>query len=431
MLRLRPDAFDEEDDDGITPLPELDALPARMMASPSQEADPGLAGLRHSHHHHPSYGPPFEQMAFDEATPAPRSVFLSPSQPQEDFARASNSASAGGDPHLAAGDALDESDARMTSNFFANTDHGPAILAALKTFPANDDSYVLLTMLRTGIRFDLEIQTSLLASLFIDRKFFTEFHCQQHSTVLVPLNTLIDCLSLFSASAPPGAGAQHGHYAASGEGNRANIPFDPPGPGAGASTFTPASGLAYLEITWDFDGQLMLNIFSNKEYASCAINTLHDTQRMHSILHQHQGSPATEVAVISMKAHWLRDAFHEMDTNSDVLAVRISGTEAPYFSFATDNVLSGYTEFSFPRSGRVIDCFRVSPGLSTVVCNFTIELARASTRALAISNMATLHLFEERLLRLSLPLAFSDRGTADITNQTPESQRFLIEFTTA
>ncbi|KAJ2345484.1 checkpoint clamp complex protein Rad1 [Coemansia sp. RSA 2618] len=153
--------------------------------------------------------------------------------------------------------------------------------------------------------------------------------------VVLPLDMLLDCLTLFYG--PPGSHANAGVQSTGGAltgGNPTDL--------RGATT----AHVAFNGLGSDFE--LMLE--ERGVISVCRMATFEPEATADL---DFAGSPVIQQLII--RSEWLRDAFNELDPTSETVGIAMAPS-APYFSIATtgDN---GSTEMTYSKDEHVLDAF--------------------------------------------------------------------------
>lgn len=158
--------------------------------------------------------------------------------------------------------------------------------------------------------------------------------------VLISLENLIECLTLFYG--PSGSNTQSGHSHGTKQALSSLLSSNASNELRGATTAI----LAFDGHGSDFE--IMLE--ERGTISQCWLST---SVPEPSIDLMFQNSPVTQQFII--RSEWLRDAFSEMDPTSETVWIAISSTE-PHFCISTVGE-NGSTEMTYPNSERVLDSF--------------------------------------------------------------------------
>ncbi|OCU02610.1 RAD1 checkpoint DNA exonuclease L homeolog isoform X2 [Xenopus laevis] len=191
-----------------------------------------------------------------------------------------------------------------------------------------------------GLKVTVENAKCLQANAFIQAGIFQEFNIREESVVFrVNLTVLLDCLTIFGASAGPG---------------------------------TPTA----LKMCYQGYGHpLILFLEESGVVTVCKINTQEPEETL-----DFDFCSTNVLNKIILQSEGLREAFAELDMTSEFLQI-IMSPDKPYFRLSTFGN-AGSAHLDYPKDSDLIEAFHCT---QTQTNRYKISLLKPSTKALALS----------------------------------------------
>ncbi|XP_007906136.1 cell cycle checkpoint protein RAD1 [Callorhinchus milii] len=214
-----------------------------------------------------------------------------------------------------------------------------------------------------GIKVTVENAKCVQANAFIQACIFQEFVIEEDSVMfLINLTVLLDCLTIFSASALPGV--------------------------------TTALRMSYRGYGYP----LVLFLEESGVVTVCKIQTQEPEETL-----DFDFCNANVINKIILQSESLREAFAELDMSSEVLQITMS-PDKPYFRLSTFGN-AGSTHCDYPKNSDMMEAFHCNQTQSS---RYKISLLKPSTKALALSSKVSIRTDNRGFLSLQYMIRNED-----------------------